>query len=424
MKKQRPFGNLEECYRILGISPSASLDEVKQRYRMLAKLYHPDVRGSGSSGSLSKGEATELFRKVNEAYKVIVNWKTFEAAFKRAKNSSNISRDPEDNNKNIYDEKSFSRNPFHDDIYRKKKTVSYPRDLTFSLKWRKRIATLIIGSFLVLVLAVIVIPFLDSSPKQRVVVSSPNNIITISSEPKLPEKPSSGSLPSRRTIGAAYQNHPSKSFFTVGSTEDEVLSVQGMPDKKSGQMWHYGLSKVMFRDGRVVGYDNFDGSLKVQLVPKKDVLSVNLPEYFTLGSNQDEVLLVQGTPHKVIKDTWHYGLDRIFFKEENGVKVVSGYDNLAGSLKVRVIPPEVTQESASLNRGYFTVGDSQRDVVAIQGTPQRVEQNKWFYGAFYVIFDRGKVVNVGPVPGDGGGVLKFVAKQQSLSGQSGGGNEH
>ncbi len=33
--------NIEECYRILGISLGASLHEIKQAYRNLAKVWHP-----------------------------------------------------------------------------------------------------------------------------------------------------------------------------------------------------------------------------------------------------------------------------------------------------------------------------------------------------------------------------------------------
>ncbi|MCF8037106.1 MAG: DnaJ domain-containing protein [Desulfobacteraceae bacterium] len=50
-------------YAILGISPDASKQEVKDAYRQLAKQYHPD-HGGGDSGK---------FRDIQEAYSVLAD---------------------------------------------------------------------------------------------------------------------------------------------------------------------------------------------------------------------------------------------------------------------------------------------------------------------------------------------------------------
>ncbi|MBS3809040.1 MAG: J domain-containing protein [Desulfobacterales bacterium] len=50
-------------YTILGISPDASSQEVKNAYRRLAKQYHPDHEG-GDSGK---------FRDIQEAYSVLAD---------------------------------------------------------------------------------------------------------------------------------------------------------------------------------------------------------------------------------------------------------------------------------------------------------------------------------------------------------------
>lgn len=52
--------------------------------------------------------------------------------------------------------------------------------------------------------------------------------------------------------------------FKVGSTEDEVLAVQGPADQTQGGVWHYGNDWVRFVDGRVQQYSNQDGHLKVK----------------------------------------------------------------------------------------------------------------------------------------------------------------
>lgn len=54
---------MKDCYKILGVLPSASLSEIKHAYREKAKLYHPD-----SLGDASKKEA---FNELNQAYRVL-----------------------------------------------------------------------------------------------------------------------------------------------------------------------------------------------------------------------------------------------------------------------------------------------------------------------------------------------------------------
>ncbi|WP_050635558.1 J domain-containing protein [Candidatus Stoquefichus sp. SB1] len=56
-------------YQILGISPSASDDEVKQAYRTLSKKYHPDA----NINNAHQAEYTEKFKQVQNAYKTIID---------------------------------------------------------------------------------------------------------------------------------------------------------------------------------------------------------------------------------------------------------------------------------------------------------------------------------------------------------------
>lgn len=64
-----PSGTYRDPYRVLGITRSASNEEVKKAYRSLAMKYHPDkVEGLGEE---VKKNAEEQFRIINEAYERI-----------------------------------------------------------------------------------------------------------------------------------------------------------------------------------------------------------------------------------------------------------------------------------------------------------------------------------------------------------------
>jgi DnaJ-like protein len=60
--KQLPQGSVRAWHEVLGVSINASIEQVKEAYRILVKKHHPDVGGDA-----------ELFRRVNEAYQQFQN---------------------------------------------------------------------------------------------------------------------------------------------------------------------------------------------------------------------------------------------------------------------------------------------------------------------------------------------------------------
>ncbi len=57
---------IEDPYKVLGVSPDASDEEIKQAYRRLAKKYHPDRNPDDR-------EAAQKMQEVNAAYEQIKN---------------------------------------------------------------------------------------------------------------------------------------------------------------------------------------------------------------------------------------------------------------------------------------------------------------------------------------------------------------
>ena len=56
--------NKRDYYEVLGVSKTASEDEIKKAYRKLAKKYHPDLNPGDK-------EAEAKFKEANEAYEVL-----------------------------------------------------------------------------------------------------------------------------------------------------------------------------------------------------------------------------------------------------------------------------------------------------------------------------------------------------------------
>lgn len=57
---------IEDPYKVLGVSPDASDEEIKRAYRRLAKKYHPDINPGDE-------EAARQMQRINAAYEQIKN---------------------------------------------------------------------------------------------------------------------------------------------------------------------------------------------------------------------------------------------------------------------------------------------------------------------------------------------------------------
>lgn len=55
-------------YKVLGVSPDASDDEIKKAYRLLSRKYHPDA----NINNPNKAQAEEKFKQVQQAYNTVM----------------------------------------------------------------------------------------------------------------------------------------------------------------------------------------------------------------------------------------------------------------------------------------------------------------------------------------------------------------
>ncbi len=96
------------------------------------------------------------------------------------------------------------------------------------------------------------------------------------------------------------------------------------------------------------------------------------------------------TPTSFSEFQWGYGLSHVSFQ---GGRVTSWYVSPVNSLHVKMLPDSESDANGARARGYFTVGSTKDEVLAIQGTPTSFSETQWGYGLFHVSFQGGRVTN-------------------------------
>ncbi len=71
MQNASPQNNIDDAYRLLGVSANDDMATIKKAYRKLVRQYHPDIiKSQGKSESYIK-EATQKTQEINQAYEMI-----------------------------------------------------------------------------------------------------------------------------------------------------------------------------------------------------------------------------------------------------------------------------------------------------------------------------------------------------------------
>ncbi|WP_457745444.1 DnaJ domain-containing protein [Sulfurimonas sp.] len=71
LKNQTPKTNIEDAYKILGVSSSDDMSTIKKAYRKLVREYHPDIIKSQGKDEAYMKEATKKTQEINAAYEMI-----------------------------------------------------------------------------------------------------------------------------------------------------------------------------------------------------------------------------------------------------------------------------------------------------------------------------------------------------------------
>ncbi len=389
----------EADFRILGLEPGSELSEVRRAYLALVKKWHPDRHQSQSYETQALAE--KKFREIDEAYRRI------------SRNRQKTPRAPRT------PAKAASQWPGPDAARRLKtklRSSANARERTTiairPFSGAKIILPILLFATVVFILMQLPSFFPDSAVDTETsqVAENPTGDQAPDSlqpsQPPVPQSPDDLSAPADPAHPppppALLESAPSNSFFTLGSTTSEVLEAQGAPERVQGQTWTYGLSDIQFKNGRVWKFNNFDGSLRVRMLPEAPQDQA-VRGHVTIGSTEDEVLLVQGTPTRVEGNRWFYGFSELVFKTGH----VAEYDNYFGNLKIVLIP---SAPSGPENPGNsFTIGSTPDQVLAVQGTPTSVHGNRWSFNFAAVSFREGKVNNVT----DTDGTLRFTPPEQT-----------
>jgi G3E family GTPase len=269
--------DIHKCYEILGLSPDASIEARKQAYKDLVKVWHPD-RFSHDPRLQQKAE--EKLQEINEAYEKIKSLKPDEVEM------ASWAKEHQDS--------SFETHKAHKPSFTEK---------VHATKKPKRNSLVWIWIVVFFIVFGVVLFQLDEKTEDT---------------EQYQDAPSSLS-------------QDSKTYFTIGSTKSDVLSLQGAPSRMIGDTWFYDASQVAFSNDRVIGYSNNSGNLHMKLLPKTDDAHIRAKGYFTIGSTKDEVIALQGTPNAVIGNIWTYDLSEVTFHNE---KVVN-YSNASKNLKIK-----------------------------------------------------------------------------------------
>ncbi|WP_404331588.1 J domain-containing protein [Mesobacillus maritimus] len=310
------FDGFIDYYRVLGLSSTCTSEDIKKAYRTKVKIHHPDVGGD-----------PEVFKQLKEANDVL----------------------SDEQQRNAYNEKYEYYQRRYDYNIKSSQMVNHSTYTTknerprwfIRFHWKPFLFVVSAAMLLSILSPLIKNDIAEPAKTETKEQNQSNHSLETDSDMGLDTQDSSEDIYTQKqsddseipAANSLYTSVDTDSFFTLGSTKDDVLNVMGDPDEieEFGYVssWRYIDSSIEFdENGLVAGWSNYSGVLKVSVGTKREGA---IP--FTKGSTKDEVVNVMGTPDEVTHwgAIWHYQNSTVEFSEET----VFGWSDESGILFVK-----------------------------------------------------------------------------------------
>jgi hypothetical protein len=314
--------------QILELPANASQDEIKGKYHLLVKVWHPD-RFQGDKKL--RDAAEEKLKLINSTYLFLTSGSPQAAQPRSPQSHSSPVADRE--------QPKAAPPPSNPPASSKPATAATPKPNAVKPASRARnilqtslIVACVVG--LCGLLAKVIDSRLPPKPGPAASLvadqAAPAPSINAPADQPAAGPPKTADRSARKTQPPPTRLLP---FITVDMTRDEVLAIAGTPTSSSDDKLVYGGSELYFKDGKMVGWkiDPSTSSLRVKLWPDAPV-DTSL-QFFSVGSTKNDVLAVQGTPTTLAQGKFAYGGSEVYFENN---RVVS-WKNDPQSVPLRAI---------------------------------------------------------------------------------------
>jgi hypothetical protein len=339
--------------RVLGLEPGAGPKDIKAAYRMMAKVWHPD-RFQGDP--TLKAAAEDKLKAINAAFSYLGA-----TAFKGPPR------------KDASRESKFGawHQAWHDSPPAAATAPSSPSEPEPVVRRRPRASVLAYPGMALLVRLLILLAVLGAGAILLKIIDS-----RLASDP---------------TTGRFYSQYKAQFLSRLGDVKRQIL---GDAKQKLGALVPESKVSAPSAAQPLSEPENSAANQPATArsgadkpaTAKTHSAPIRVLPVITVGLTQEEVVAAQGEPTSSAADKLMYGKSEVDFKDG----AVAGWKiDPASPLRVKLWPDAFVDPDLS----SFTVGSTKNEVLAVQGTPTLLSEDKFGYGGSEVLFRNGRVAS-------------------------------